>query len=73
MIEVQAPSEEVLAVHEALDRLEESDPLAAKVVKLKYFVGMTHEEISKSLEISVSTVERYWSFARSWLRSVIRE
>jgi len=42
------------------------------VVKLKYFVGLTLPEIAEALEISASTVERHWSFARAWLRSAVR-
>jgi len=71
-IEIEAPAEEVLAVDEALDELQEKDPLAAEVVKLRYFVGMSLPEISQSLGISPRSVDRHWAYARSWLKRAIR-
>ncbi len=62
------PSLDVLAVHEAVERLERVDRRAAEIVKLRYFVGMTVAEIAAALEISVATVKREWRFARLWLR-----
>ncbi len=61
------PDDELLVVHEALDRLAEVDLRAAEVVKLCFFVGLTHEEAAKELGVSVATVERSWEFARAWL------
>jgi RNA polymerase sigma factor (TIGR02999 family) len=61
------PSDEVLAVHEALDRLAERAPEAADVVKLRYFAGLTMPEIGEVLGCSLSTVERHWTYARTWL------
>ena len=61
------PDETVLAIHEALDRLAAQDPLKAQIVKLRYFVGLTHEEIAAALGIAEPTVRRHWAFARSWL------
>lgn len=71
-IELRAPSEDVLAVHEALDELEQLDRVAAEVVKLRYFVGMTLPEIAAALGISKSTADRKWAFARAWLKTAIR-
>src|SRR5262245_54948839 len=71
-IELSAPSQEILAVHDALDALEAEDRLAAEVVKLRYFVGMTVSEIADALEIAPRTVERHWSFARAWLKQSIQ-
>jgi RNA polymerase sigma factor (TIGR02999 family) len=59
--------ERVLALDEALTRLEELDARAAKVVELRYFGGLGEREIGESLAISVATVKRDWSFARAWL------
>lgn len=67
----EGPSEEVLAVNESLDRLEELDPVAARLVKLRYFVGMDMTEAASALELPVRTTERLWSYARSWLRKEI--
>jgi RNA polymerase sigma factor (TIGR02999 family) len=71
-IELRAPPDEVLAVHEALDELGSHEPVAARVVKLRYFVGMTVPEIAESLELSVSTVERQWRYARAWLKAAMQ-
>ena len=61
------PDDDLLALGEALDRLAKADPRAAEMVKLCFFVGLTQEQAAKELGISVSTVERIWSFARAWL------
>src|SRR5215831_9058738 len=70
-IELSAPSDEILAVHEALDSLAAEDPLAAEVVKLRYFVGMTVPEIADALEMAPRTADRHWAFARAWLKRAI--
>jgi RNA polymerase sigma factor (TIGR02999 family) len=71
-IELNAPSDEVLAVHEALDALAAEDKIAAEVVKLRYFVGLSVPEIAEALEMAPRTVDRHWSFARAWLMRHIR-
>ena len=71
-IELKAPGEEILAVHNALDALSAQDALAAEVVKLRYFVGMTIPEIAEALKISPRSADRHWGFARAWLRGAIR-
>jgi len=70
-IELAAPSDEILAVHEALDGLAAEDPAAAEVVKLRYFVGMTIPEIAEALEISPRSADRHWLFARAWLKGAV--
>jgi len=65
-------SETVLAVHEALDRLAAQDELKSQIVKLRYFVGMTHDEIATTLGIAEPTVRRHWAFARSWLYAELK-
>jgi RNA polymerase sigma factor (TIGR02999 family) len=62
-----APSEDLLAIDEALTRLTAHDPIKAEVVKLRFFAGLTMAEIAQSLDLSVATVERYWTYARTWL------
>jgi RNA polymerase sigma factor (TIGR02999 family) len=57
----------VLKVHEALNELAEEDPVKAEVVKLKFFVGLTSEEIASVLDLNEKTVRRHWSFAKAWL------
>ena len=71
-LELPAPPEETLAVNEALDELAAREPLTAQVVKLRYFVGMTVPQIAAALELSTSTVERHWAYARAWLRTALR-
>jgi RNA polymerase sigma factor (TIGR02999 family) len=70
-IELQAPSAEVLAVDEALEALAAQDSLAAEVVKLRYFVGMSIAEIAEALGISARTADRHWAFAKAWLKNAI--
>lgn len=62
------PADEVLAVHEALDALAVEDSVAAELVKLRYFVGLTMEEAAAVVGLPVRTAERRWAFARAWLR-----
>jgi RNA polymerase sigma factor (TIGR02999 family) len=72
-IEIAAPDtdDRVLAVHEALEKFALKYPMQAEVVKLRYFAGMTDEETSLLLDVSVSTVRNYWVFSRAWLFSAI--
>lgn len=62
------PSEEMLAVDEALDQLAAKDRTAADLVKLRYFVGMTMEEAAAALGLPLRSAERLWTYARAWLR-----
>jgi RNA polymerase sigma factor (TIGR02999 family) len=65
-------SEPLVALDEALDRLEALDPAKAELVKLRYFAGMTIEQAAETLAISVTTANRWWSYARAWLHEEIR-
>ena len=58
----------VAAVDEALDELEKLDPRQAQIVELRFFGGLTTEEIAKLLKISPATVKREWSTAKLWLQ-----
>jgi RNA polymerase sigma factor (TIGR02999 family) len=58
---------EIGEVDELLDRLQRTDAVAARVVEMKFFAGMTDEEVSAELDCSHSTVRRHWSFAKAWL------
>jgi RNA polymerase sigma factor (TIGR02999 family) len=71
-IAVAVPSDELLAVNEALAALAREDPEAAEVVQMRYFVGMTVPEIADALGLSPRTVDRHWAFARAWLKRTIR-
>ena len=59
--------EQLLALHEALDRLAEHDAEKAQVVKLRFFAGLTNEQAAKVLGVSEPTVKRHWAYARAWL------
>src|SRR5262245_21337558 len=71
-IAMSAPSEELLAVNDALAALALEDPEAAEVVQMRYFVGMTVPEIAVALDLAPRTVGRHWAFARAWLKRTIR-
>ncbi|MFN0125071.1 MAG: sigma-70 family RNA polymerase sigma factor [Verrucomicrobiales bacterium] len=63
----------VLAIHEALEKLALESPQKAEIVKLRYFTGMEHQEIAGVLGISLSTVNRSWAYARSWLHRELKK
>lgn len=65
--------EQLLAVHDVLDKFAKDHPVQANVVKLRYFAGMTNEEIAQVLGISVSTVNNCWTFARTWILHEIKK
>ena len=71
-IAMSVPSEELLAVNDALAALALEDPQAAEVVQMRYFVGMTVPEIAAALDQAPRTVDRHWAFARAWLKRTIR-
>jgi RNA polymerase sigma factor (TIGR02999 family) len=61
------PEEDLLALDEALTRLAAEDPVRAKLVQLRFFVGLSNDEAAKLLGISGVTAKRYWRYARAWL------
>ena len=67
----EEPSDELLAVHEALDLLAQEDPSAANLVKLRYFVGMTMPEAASAIGLPLRSTEALWTYARAWLRRQI--
>jgi RNA polymerase sigma factor (TIGR02999 family) len=67
-----APPDEILAIHEALDKLAQQDPPAAELVKLRYFVGMTMDEAAAALGLAPRTAARLWAYARVWLSREVR-
>ena len=66
-----AAENQLLAVNEALDTFAAEHPVQAELVKLRYFAGMTNEEVSEVMGISVSTAKNYWTFSRAWLLNEI--
>jgi RNA polymerase sigma factor (TIGR02999 family) len=70
-VPVRPPSEEILALDEALTRLAAEDPDAARLVELHFFAGLSMEEVAEALGGSRATAYRQWSYAKAWLRCAI--
>jgi RNA polymerase sigma factor (TIGR02999 family) len=66
-----APADHILALDEALTRLEAFDPRLSRVVELRYFGGLTFEEAAEVLHISTATAWREWQAARAWLHAAL--
>jgi RNA polymerase sigma factor (TIGR02999 family) len=65
------PDEELLAVSEALDKLAATDPVAAELVKLRFFSGLPLPEAAAALDVSLRTANRLWAYAKAWLHREI--
>jgi RNA polymerase sigma factor (sigma-70 family) len=74
LVALAGPStdDQLLAVNEALDKFALKHPVQAELVKLRYFAGMTNEEVAQLLGISISTAKNYWNFSRGWLFNEIQ-
>jgi len=64
---IEGPSDNLIALDEALDKLAEEDSVKADLVKLRYFTGLTIEQAAQILGISQPTAKRYWRYVRAWL------
>ena len=71
LFEVAERADSVLAIDEALTALGETDARLAEIVQLKFFGGLTHDEVAATLDCSLRSVERGWRLARAWLVSRI--
>jgi RNA polymerase sigma factor (TIGR02999 family) len=67
------PSVDVLAVNDALERFEAVDPPKARLVKLRYFAGLTIPQAAEALGVSPTTADRWWSYARAWLHAELKD
>jgi RNA polymerase sigma factor (TIGR02999 family) len=67
MLASPGDDEQLLALNDALEKLERKYTVQAQVVKLRYFAGMSNEEIAELIGTSVSTVKNYWVFSKAWL------
>jgi RNA polymerase sigma factor (TIGR02999 family) len=65
------PDDDLLALDEALTRLADEDPVSAKVVELRQFAGLGHEQVAATLGITVYLARQKWTYARAWLRDAI--
>ncbi len=64
----QPLSDDIIAVHEAVERLEQDDPRKGQIVNLRYFAQFTTAETANALGLSVGTIEREWRYIRAWLK-----
>ena len=62
------PDDDLLLLHEALEKLEKKDKRKAELVKLRFFAGLTNEQAARMLGVSTSTADNDWAYAKSWLR-----
>jgi RNA polymerase sigma factor (TIGR02999 family) len=67
------PEEDVLALDEAMTRFAAQEPLRAKLVQLRFYVGLSNDEAAEVLGISAVTAKRYWRYARAWLHREVRK
>jgi RNA polymerase sigma factor (TIGR02999 family) len=67
------PDEHLVKVHEVIDDLEKEDELKARIVKLRFFGGMNHEEIAALLDVNEKTIRRHWAVAKVWLYRAFQE
>jgi RNA polymerase sigma factor (TIGR02999 family) len=69
---VDEPREDLLALDEALQQLEQEDPQKAELVKLRYFAGLSEDEAAAALGVSRATASRWWTFSKAWLFAQVR-
>jgi RNA polymerase sigma factor (TIGR02999 family) len=67
-----APTDDLLALDEALTRLAAEAPAKADLVKLRYFAGLSLEDAAEAMKISPATAKRYWAYARAWLYNALK-
>jgi DNA-directed RNA polymerase specialized sigma24 family protein len=65
--------ERLLALDEALTRLAAEDSKAAQVVELHHFAGLSHDQVSRAMEITIYEARQKWTYARAWLQSALAE
>ena len=68
----ELPSQNLIALDEALTRLTEAEPRVAELVKLRYFAGMTIPEVAAALGIAPRTADAWWAYARAWLAADLK-
>ncbi len=70
---IEPPSDDLLALDEAVGRLQDEDAHLAEIVQLRYYTGLSVEETASVIGVSVSTVKRDWRYARAWLAQCLSE
>jgi DNA-directed RNA polymerase specialized sigma24 family protein len=68
---LHGPDLDLLALSEALDRLQAKDARAAEVVKLRFFAGLTRQQAAEVLGVSLATADNDWAYAKGWLKAEI--
>jgi RNA polymerase sigma factor (TIGR02999 family) len=71
-VAVDSPGDDLLALDEALEKLEREDPTCAALVKLRFFAGLAHEEAARALGVPRRTADRHWAYAKAWLYEELR-
>ena len=66
------PDDKILLINEALEKLQAEDPEKARIVVMKFFGGLTNQEVAEALGVNERTVERQWAFARAWMYEAIK-
>jgi RNA polymerase sigma factor (TIGR02999 family) len=66
------PDEKILLMNDALEQLQAEDPDKARIVVLKFFGGLTNQEVAENLRVTERTIERQWAYAKAWLLQKIR-
>ena len=66
------PDDKMLLINDALEQMETNDPEKARVVVLKFFGGLTNQEVAENMGVTERTVERHWAFAKAWLYQEVR-
>ncbi len=69
----ERPPEEILVIHHALDDLAKESPAKAELVKLRFFAGLGHQEAADLLNISRTTADRYWAYAKAFLFAALKD
>ncbi len=72
-LSIDAPPVELIDLDEALDRFARVHPMAARLVELRFFVGLTQSEAATMLGLSIRTADRHWEYARAWLYQALSE
>jgi RNA polymerase sigma factor (TIGR02999 family) len=67
-----SPDDSILAIDEVLDRLAKEDPLAARIVEMRFFAQLSYEQIAELLSVTVYQVRQKWTYARAWLRDSLQ-
>jgi RNA polymerase sigma factor (TIGR02999 family) len=66
------PDDKILLINEALEKLQAEDPEKARIVVMKFFGGLTNQEVAEAMGVNERTIERQWAFAKAWMYETIK-